>query len=80
MMVNQLGEKERVAIVVYAGAAGKVLDSTPGSNKQAIIQAIDNLNAGGSTAGGAGIKLAYQIAQQNFIKNGNNHEQKNIKD
>jgi Ca-activated chloride channel family protein len=72
MMVDQIGDKERVAIVVYAGAAGKVLDSTPGSNKLAIIQAIDNLNAGGSTAGGAGIKLAYQIAHQNFIKDGNN--------
>jgi len=72
MMVNQLGDNERVAIVVYAGAAGKVLDSTPGSNKQAIIQAIDNLNAGGSTAGGAGIKLAYSIARENFIKEGNN--------
>jgi len=72
MMVNQLGENERIAIVVYAGAAGKVLDSTPGSNRQAIIQAINNLQAGGSTAGGAGIQLAYKIARKNFIKEGNN--------
>lgn len=72
MMVNQLSDKERVAIVVYAGAAGKVLDSTPGSQKSTIMQAIDNLTAGGSTAGGQGIQLAYQIAQENFIKGGNN--------
>jgi len=72
MLVNQLGDKERVAIVVYAGAAGVVLDSTPGSNKQAIRSAIDQLGAGGSTAGGAGIKLAYKIARENFIKEGNN--------
>ncbi len=72
MLVNQLSDNERVAIVVYAGAAGKVLDSTPGSDKQKILDAIDNLRAGGSTAGGAGIKLAYKIAQENFIKGGNN--------
>ncbi len=72
MLVNQLSDNERVAIVVYAGAAGKVLDSTPGSDKQKILDAIDNLRAGGSTAGGAGIKLAYEIAQENFIKDGNN--------
>lgn len=72
MMVNQLGDNERVALVVYAGAAGTVLDSTPGSNKQAIMDAIDRLSAGGSTAGGAGIRLAYEIARKNFIKEGNN--------
>jgi len=72
MLVNQLGGNERIAIVVYAGAAGMVLDSTPGSNKQAIRAAIDNLQSGGSTAGGAGIKLAYKIARDNFIKEGNN--------
>ena len=72
MMVNQLTDDERVAIVVYAGAAGTVLESTPGSNKQKILTAIDNLNAGGSTAGGAGIKLAYSIAKENFIEGGNN--------
>lgn len=72
MMVNQLGSNERVAIVVYAGAAGKVLDSTSGSDRRTILNAIENLQAGGSTAGGEGIKLAYQIARENFIKNGNN--------
>ncbi len=72
MMVNQLSGKERVAIVVYAGAAGIVLESTPGDNKHKILAAIDQLSAGGSTAGGAGIQLAYTIAKTNFIKGGNN--------
>lgn len=72
MMVDQLSENERVAIVVYAGNAGLVLNSTPGSDKWTIKQAINNLSAGGSTAGGAGIQLAYSIAQQNFINGGNN--------
>jgi Ca-activated chloride channel family protein len=61
-----------VAIVVYAGNAGLVLGSTPGSDKQRILEAIDRLQAGGSTAGGAGIQLAYKIARENFIKGGNN--------
>ena len=72
LLVNQLREKDRVSIVVYAGAAGIVLEPTSGSNKQKINEAIDNLRAGGSTAGGAGIKLAYNIAQKNFKRNGNN--------
>jgi len=61
-----------VSIVVYAGAAGLVLPPTPGNEKSAILQALDNLQAGGSTAGGAGIKLAYKIARENFIEGGNN--------
>lgn len=72
LLVNQLRPEDRVAIVVYAGAAGEVLPSTSGRNKQKILEAINSLNAGGSTAGGAGIKLAYSIAEKNFIKNGNN--------
>lgn len=72
MMVNQLSEDQRVAMVVYAGAAGQVLESTPGSDKRKILGAIDRLNAGGSTAGGAGIKLAYKIAKENYIDGGNN--------
>jgi Ca-activated chloride channel family protein len=72
MLVDQLREKDKVAIVVYAGSAGLVLPSTSGSNKTAIKEAIDNLEAGGSTAGGEGIKLAYKIAGENFIKQGNN--------
>lgn len=72
VLVNQLREQDKVSIVVYAGAAGLVLKPTSGTNKDAIMEAINNLSAGGSTAGGEGIKLAYKIAQKNFIKNGNN--------
>lgn len=72
MMIAQLRPEERISMVVYAGSAGLVLDSTPGSNKGLIMSAIDNLQAGGSTAGGQGIQLAYTIAKKNFIRNGNN--------
>ncbi|WP_299601255.1 von Willebrand factor type A domain-containing protein [uncultured Aquimarina sp.] len=72
LLVNQLREKDKVSIVVYAGAAGMVLKPTSGANKSEINQALNNLEAGGSTAGGAGIELAYKIAQENFIKDGNN--------
>lgn len=72
MLVNQLNEEDRISIVVYAGAAGVVLDSTNGSNKDTIIDAIENLEAGGSTAGGEGIQLAYKIASESFIDGGNN--------
>ena len=72
LLVNNLREKDRVAIVVYAGAAGEVLPSTSGADKQKIREALDNLSAGGSTAGGEGIQLAYKIAKKNLIKNGNN--------
>jgi Ca-activated chloride channel family protein len=72
LLVNELREEDRVAIVVYAGAAGVVLESTPGNRKETIRQALENLQAGGSTAGGAGLMLAYRIAEKNFIKGGNN--------
>ena len=72
MLVNELRPEDRVAIVVYAGAAGLVLESTEGSEKQQIIEALDKLQSGGSTAGGAGLKLAYKVAQDNFIEGGNN--------
>lgn len=72
VLVDQLREQDKVAIVVYAGAAGMVLPPTSGSKKIEIINALDKLSAGGSTAGGAGIELAYKIAQENFIKDGNN--------
>lgn len=72
LLVNELDQNDRVAIVVYAGAAGLVLPSTSGENKNKILDAIDELNAGGSTAGGAGIQLAYKVAFDNFIKGGNN--------
>ncbi|MBI1193269.1 MAG: DUF3520 domain-containing protein [Bacteroidetes bacterium] len=71
-LVDQLGPQDRVAIVVYAGAAGEVLPSTAASQKQTIRQALTQLRAGGSTAGGAGIQLAYSIAEQNLLKTGNN--------
>lgn len=72
LLSNNLREKDRVAIVVYAGAAGVVLPSTAGNDRQKIMEAIENLNAGGSTAGGAGIQLAYKIAEKNLVSNGNN--------
>ncbi len=72
MLVKELRPEDRVAIVVYAGAAGMVLESTPGNKKEHILQALDMLEAGGSTAGGAGLKLAYKVAQENYIEGGNN--------
>lgn len=72
MLIDQLREKDKVAIVVYAGNAGLVLPSTSGNNKTKIKEAIDNLEAGGSTAGGEGIQLAYKTAKENFVQNGNN--------
>jgi len=72
LLVNQLRPEDKVAIVVYAGASGLVLPSTSGEYKEAIISALENLRAGGSTAGGAGIVLAYKTAKDNFIKDGNN--------
>lgn len=72
LLVDQLRPQDKVAIVVYAGAAGLVLPSTPGNQKEKIWQALDKLEAGGSTAGGAGINLAYQVAQEQFMKGGNN--------
>lgn len=72
LLVNNLRDKDKVATVVYSGAAGEKLASTPGSDKQKIREAIDELEAGGSTAGGEGIKLAYKIARKNFITGGNN--------
>ena len=72
MLVGQLRAKDRVAIVVYAGSSGMVLPSTPGNQKEKIISALDRLQAGGSTAGSAGLKLAYEVAEENFMKEGNN--------
>ncbi|MCP3932138.1 MAG: DUF3520 domain-containing protein [Bacteroidetes bacterium] len=72
LLVDQLREKDKVAIVVYAGAAGQVLPSTNGTDKQKIKDALTKLRAGGSTAGGAGIKLAYKIARESFEEGGNN--------
>ncbi|WP_223580878.1 vWA domain-containing protein [Sphingobacterium sp. GVS05A] len=72
MLVDQLRDIDRVAIVTYAGSAGVKLESTSGSQKMKIKTAIDELEAGGSTAGAAGIKKAYEIARQNLVKGGNN--------
>ncbi len=72
IMVKNLNPEDRVAIVVYASSTGLVLESTPASEADKIVDAIDGLYAGGSTAGGAGIQLAYKVAQENFKKEGNN--------
>jgi Ca-activated chloride channel homolog len=72
LLVDQLREQDKVSIVVYAGAAGLVLPPTSGNDKKKILGALDELRAGGSTAGGAGIKLAYATARENYNKNGNN--------
>ena len=72
ILLKELRDEDKVAIVVYAGAAGLVLPPTSGSDKRSIAEALQKLSAGGSTAGGAGIELAYKIAQENFIKAGNN--------
>lgn len=72
MLTDQLREQDKVALVVYAGNAGLVLPSTSGAHKPEIKSAIDALEAGGSTAGGEGIQLAYKIARENFNSLGNN--------
>jgi Ca-activated chloride channel family protein len=72
LLVHELRPEDRVAIVVYAGAAGLVLPSTPGSDKATILAALDRLEAGGSTAGGAGLRLAYDIARRHYAPKANN--------
>jgi len=72
MLVDNLTPRDRIAIAVYAGASGLVLPSTPVGNKKAILDSLEQLEAGGSTNGGAGIQLAYATAEANFIEGGNN--------
>ena len=72
MLVDQLGENDRVAMVVYAGSSGLVLPATSGERKAEIRSALEQLQAGGSTNGASGIELAYQVARQNFIRGGTN--------
>ncbi len=72
MLVNQLGADDTVSIVTYAGSAGTVLEPTKGSERQKILDALDRLDAGGRTAGEAGIREAYRLAQQSFVKDGVN--------
>ncbi len=72
LLANELRPQDKVSIVVYAGAAGLVLPPTSGNDKKTMMEALDKLTAGGSTAGGAGIKLAYKTAMENFVEGGNN--------
>jgi Ca-activated chloride channel family protein len=72
LLVNQLREEDKISIVAYAGSAGEVLPPTSGKEKLKIKNALDKLEAGGSTAGGAGIELAYKLAEDNFLPEGNN--------
>ncbi|MFT5913586.1 MAG: Ca-activated chloride channel family protein [Flammeovirgaceae bacterium] len=72
LLLNQLNKNDRIAIVAYAGAAGLVLPSTPATEKDKILKALDGVNSGGSTAGGQGIQLAYKIAKENLVSDGNN--------
>jgi len=72
LLVNELRPEDKVAIAVYAGSSGLVLPATPGSDKDTILAALDSLEAGGSTAGGEGIELAYKEAVNNLVEGGNN--------
>jgi Ca-activated chloride channel homolog len=72
LLVDQLRAQDHVSIAVYAGAAGTVLEPTSGSDRKKILAALDQLQAGGSTAGGAGLRLAYDLAKEHYKANGNN--------
>jgi Ca-activated chloride channel family protein len=72
LLVNEMSARDRISLVVYAGASGVVLEPTPANQTATISAAIDRLSAGGSTNGGAGIELAYAMAKQGYIKNGIN--------
>lgn len=72
ILLEKLRPQDKVAIVTYAGSAGVVLEPTSAKNKEKILKALENLDAGGSTAGGEGIELAYKLAQENLVKKGNN--------
>ncbi len=72
VLIDQLRPSDRISIVVYAGESGLILDGGDVGNKEEILDALDALEAGGSTAGGAGIQLAYEVAERNFIEGGNN--------
>ena len=72
LLVDQMGAEDTISIVAYAGSAGVVLEPTKGTDKSRILGALDNLSAGGSTAGAEGIELAYRLAEQNRVSNGVN--------
>jgi Ca-activated chloride channel family protein len=74
LLVHQLRKQDKVTIVLYAGAAGVFLKPTSGDQKETILNALNNLESGGSIAGGQGIGLAYKFAEKNFKKKGNNRE------
>lgn len=71
-MIPKLRSKDKISMVVYAGASGLILDGVCGDEKRTLNEALESLTAGGSTAGGAGIELAYKVAAAHFIKKGNN--------
>ena len=72
LFTEQLGENDKVSIVVYAGSSGVVLEGARGDEKEKILEALDRLQAGGSTAGSEGIERAYEIAKKYYIPGGNN--------
>jgi len=72
LLLNQMGKKDKISIVSYAGSAGLVLAPTPANQKRTILDALNNIKAGGSTAGGEGIHLAYKLAKENLLDDGNN--------
>jgi Ca-activated chloride channel family protein len=72
LLIKQLRDEDKISIVVYAGNSGLVLENIGGKNKNKIEDAVEHLEAGGSTAGGEGINLAYRIAEKHYLKNGNN--------
>lgn len=72
LLVDNLRPSDRISMVVYAGAAGVIIEGADSTDKKDLLAAINGLEAGGSTAGGAGIELAYQVAERNFIEGGNN--------
>jgi Ca-activated chloride channel homolog len=72
LLVDQMQAEDRITLVAYAGAAGMVLPPTDGKHKEQILEALERLESGGSTAGGAGITLAYKVAREQFLQEGNN--------
>ena len=72
LMIEQLGENDRISIVTYAGSERVLADSIPGSNREELRRIVDGLRAGGSTAGARGLRTAYELATRNFIEGGNN--------
>ncbi len=72
MLTGEMRSKDRISIVTYSSNVNVVMEATPGNQKNTIMRALDSLESGGSTAGAAGLDMAYKVAQRNFIQNGNN--------